>query len=467
MNPFAEFRKNLSVILQVVLVCLLVGLLVVFVVVMCFEPRWIFDLLGLSRAEVPETVAGNSKYEVLKFIGISMGGVLIALQALIANKRANAMDKTAQAQADAAQAQADAAKAQARAAVEQTDANRLTERGQRQERLKNAIEHLGHESDSVRMGGAYELFHLAEDTKDLRRTVFDILCAHIRRTTGENEYIEKHSSRPSEEIQSLLTLLFVQRHEVFKGLPINLRGSWLNGAELLGARLRKVNLNGASLQGADIQFVSLQEAQFYWACLQSANLAGAHLQKAYLLCTDLRFATLGLTWMQGAILTEANLQGASLIGARLQGAYLGKTRLHAAFLSHAALHGADLRGAQLQEACLDKTILKGVTSQENAPHGFENRIRSGVGRANDLNGVVFEGGLSQQDLESSVRGLPDEKARELRDKLISHVGRHASHELPRSSGAIVDRYTEEEAENWIVEYKEAMSGDVIRPGDDS
>ena len=30
-----------------------------------------------------------------------MGGVLIALQALIANKRANAMDKTAQAQADA------------------------------------------------------------------------------------------------------------------------------------------------------------------------------------------------------------------------------------------------------------------------------------------------------------------------------------------------------------------------------
>lgn len=146
MNFFAERRNNLSTILQILLVCLLVWLLAVFVIVMYFEPRWIFDLLGLSRAGVPETVAGNSKYEVLKFIGISMGGVLIALQAVIANKRANAMDMTAQAQADAANAQAQATE-------EQAKANRLTEQGQRHERLKIAIERLGHESDSVRMGG--------------------------------------------------------------------------------------------------------------------------------------------------------------------------------------------------------------------------------------------------------------------------------------------------------------------------
>ena len=42
----------------------------------------------------------------------------------------------------------------------QAQANETTEQGQRQERLKNAIEHLGHESASVRLGGAYELFHL-------------------------------------------------------------------------------------------------------------------------------------------------------------------------------------------------------------------------------------------------------------------------------------------------------------------
>ena len=76
----------------------------------------------------------------------------------------------------------------------------------------------------MRLGGAYELFHLAQDTNELRQTVFDILCAHIRRTTGEEKYRETHKSKPSEEVQSLLTLLFVQEHEVFKGLPYQLAG---------------------------------------------------------------------------------------------------------------------------------------------------------------------------------------------------------------------------------------------------
>ena len=64
----------------------------------------------------------------------------------------------------------------------------IAEQGQRQERLKTAIEHLGHESDSVRMGGAYELFHLAKDVEELRPTALDILCAHVRLKTGESKY---------------------------------------------------------------------------------------------------------------------------------------------------------------------------------------------------------------------------------------------------------------------------------------
>ena len=92
----------------------------------------------------------------------------------------------------------------------QADAVSKTEQGQRQERLKNAIEHLGHEKDSVRLGGAYELFHLAKESEEMRESVFDILCAHIRRTTGENKYRKTYGSKPSEEVQSLLNLLFVK-----------------------------------------------------------------------------------------------------------------------------------------------------------------------------------------------------------------------------------------------------------------
>ena len=424
------------------LLVLLTGLLVS---VMFCEPcaEWVGQRLGLY-----------TKNKTLQFLGIGMGGVLLALQALMSYKRAKALE-------DTANAQAEAAKAQAKATEEQAKANQNTEQGQRQERLKNAIEHLGHDKDSVRLGGAYELFHLAEETaedkKDLRQTVLDILCAHIRQTTGENAYREKYKSRPSEEIQSLLTLLFVQEHEVFKGCSINLQGSWLNGVEISGARLWKVNLDGASLQRAALRSANLQEAQFYWARLQGADIIFAHLQEASLHCADLRVANLGGAELRGAYLTEARLQGASLIGTRLHGAYLGKACLHAANLSYAELQGAGLERAQLQETRLDKAILKGVTSQEGTHIRFERQIRSQIGTASDLSGIVFEGGLSQQDLESFVGGLPDEKARELQGKLISHVGKRASHELPENSGAIIAPYTAEEAEQWIAEYNEAMS----------
>ena len=172
--------------------------------------------VGVFEAEILTSLSGLSNAsETLKYLGLGLGGLVLMLQALIAYKRATAMDETARAQAQAAEAQA--------------TANRNTERGQRQERLKNAIEHLGSASESVRLGGAYELFHLARDTESLRQTVLDILCSHIRRTTKEDEYRARHSSKPSEEIQSLLTLLFVQEHDTFLSLPVNLNESWLNG----------------------------------------------------------------------------------------------------------------------------------------------------------------------------------------------------------------------------------------------
>ena len=252
----------------IVLLFLLVVLFAVFlIVIICDDPQWIYPRLGI------ETKTWK-KYEALKLLGLGLGGLLLALQALMSYKRAKALEDNVE----------------------------TTERGQRQERLKNAIEHLGRESDSVRLGGAYELFHLARDTPDLRQTVLDILCAHIRRTTREPEYREKNQSNPSEEIQSLLTLLFVQKHKVFTECDINLQGSCLNRSNLGRARLEKANLRRAQLHGAH-----LVGAQLHGACLDGAHLHGAELM-------------------------DAQLHGAYLVGAHLHGAELGGAHLHGANL---------------------------------------------------------------------------------------------------------------------------------------
>ena len=414
MKLFSKIRDNLFSIFQTALIVLLVVLVVVFVGVLSFEyvEEHTSKLLDLP-----------SKNETLKFLGIGMGGVLVALQALMSYKRAKAMEQTAEAQADAAKAQADAVS--------------KTEQGQRQDRLKNAIEHLGHEKDSVRLGGAYELFHLAKDTEDLRQTVLDILCAHIRRTTGESEYREMHKSKPSEEIQSLLMLLFVQKPEVFKDCYINLQESWLNRADLAKAHLKGADLPMAHLQGTDLFGAHLQEANLFGAYLQGADLSNAHLQEA----------NLSNAHLQEAFISEAYLQGADLSNTHLQGANLSNTHLQ----------GANLFRAHLQRANLSNARLQGVQSQEPDYLSFLQRIEKSIGKESNLSGVIFAGGLNQKDVDSLVKNLPDEEANELRQKLTPDIDKPVSHQLPKNSGAITGSYTKEEAEQWIAEYEQAMS----------
>ena len=421
---------------MIVLIVLLVALVVVFVAVMFSEnPKWIFDLLGVAEK-------GKPKYEVLKFLGIGMGGILIALQALMSYKRAKAME-------DTAQAQADAANAQARATEEQAKANQHTEQGQQQERFRNAIEHLGHEKDSVRLGGAYELFHLAQDTEELRQTVLDILCAHIRQTTGEKEYQEKYKSKPSEEVQSLLNLLFVQEPAVFKGLSADLQGSWLKGVVLKRARLENAILVGVQLQRADLRVVQLQRADLSEAKMQEATLRGVQLQRA----------TFWAAQLQGAILSGVQLQGATFRGVKMQGAMLLGVRMQGADLSDSEMQGATLR-AGLQGAILQGVKMQGVTTGNGG--SFEERIERQIYQESKLTGVIFEGKLSQEVVDSIVAYFSDsdeeDKAERevLRERLMSHVGKPSSNQLPENSGAITGTYTEEDAEKWIAEYNEAM-----------
>ena len=474
--------KYLFPIFQIVLIVLLILLVVVFVVVMFSEnPKWIFDLLGVAEK-------GESKYEALKFLGIGMGGILIALQALMSYKRAKAME-------DTAQAQADAAKAQARATEEQAKANQHTEQGQQQERFRNAIEHLGHEKDSVRLGGAYELFHLAEDTEELRQTVLDILCAHIRWTTGESKYRETHKSKPSEEVQSLLTLIFLQEHEVFKGFHINLQGSWLNGADLRKARLenavlvevnlQEANLDEARLKNARLDKAELKNARLYKAQMQGAVLTEAQMQGAILAWAQMQRAELIRTQMQGVMIAWAQMQGVELYRAQMQGAILEKTQMQGAVLIRTQMQGAVLTETQMQGAVLaetqmqgtilEKTQMQGVTMDRDFFSSFEERIKKQIGKKSNLTRVIFKGGLSEEKLYSIVadtpkRGkldsivadffdkddadLPSDGER-LREALMPHVGKPESNIPPKDCDTGI--YTEEDAEKWIAEYEKAMS----------
>ena len=139
-----------------------------------------------------------------------------------------------------------------------------------------------------------------------------------------------------------------------------------------------------------------------------------------------------MTYLQGASFPEAHLEGTILVGAHLQAILVG-THLQAVGTSDPSMT-------------------------------FAERIRERIGEESDLSGVIFEGGLSREVVDSIVEGLPYGAAEILRNTLKSHINVPASHEPPEDSGAVTGTYTKEEAEQWIAEYEEAMSG-IPKSGD--
>ena len=428
------FRRIASVILVALIFLLLVAMsLVILQRLGVFEVGIVSELSGLSDS-------GG----VLQLFGIGVAGAVLMLQALIANRRASAMEEAAIAQAGAVKAY--------------TRANLNTEKGQRQERLKNAIEHLGNGSESVRLGGAYELFHLAEDTPSLRQTILDILCAHIRRTTGEGWYKDAHSSKPSEEIASLLSQLFVHGHQVVSGCRISLRASHLNGADLREARLAGADLDSAQLHKALLEDARLERADLSRAGLNEAQLQRACLREATLDSVHMRGAWLEFAHLQGALLDGARLGGASLRGCSLQGAALSNAELCGADLSGAGLEAAKLYRAKLQGAILDRANLRGA-GNVGWPWTslYADRIRLSTGKESNLSSVQT-GGLEKDHVDEVLGDVESLMGHALLDgSLQGFVGLPDRSGLAERHGAILGSYGQEEAAEWIAEHESAMN----------
>ena len=115
-----------------------------------------------------------------------------------------------------------------------------------------------------------------------------------------------------------------------------------------------------------------------------------------------------------------------------------------------SFQGANLSGTQFQGTLLYGAQLHGVSCKSDDFDTFAQRMRSLIGQESDLSDVTFEGGIRQEDLDSIVKGLSDEKANDLRNKLESHIDKPKSNQ-PKYKRAETGAYTEEEADKWIAE----------------
>ncbi|MBA2670168.1 MAG: pentapeptide repeat-containing protein, partial [Gemmatimonadetes bacterium] len=211
-------------------------------------------------------------------------------------------------------------------------------------RFSKAIEHLGDERLSVRLGGIYALERIARDSHRDHFTVMETLTAFVRERAcyrGPREGMDPIAA----DVQAVLTVVGRRERAYEEGTAffLDLSRTDLSLADLNGTHLERARLHDAHLERARLHDAQLEGAALHQAHLEHASLYKAHLEGAVLMGVRGKNAYLG----------AAHLQGADLRGADLEGAYMDL----------ANLEGADLRGVvgltpeQLQSAISDETTL--------------------------------------------------------------------------------------------------------------
>jgi hypothetical protein len=161
---------------------------------------------------------------------------------------------------------------------------RLSRRGQGTERFNKAIELMGHEDRSVRLGGIESLGQLAsDDPRRHHRAVVAVLLAYVREHSPCAPTTANAPGRPDEagpaapaDVKAAMAVLARRRTAYDPDrLLIDLSNTNLRGIDAQGIHLRCALLDGTQLQEAD-----LRRASLHGASLVNANLERAELDDA-------------------------------------------------------------------------------------------------------------------------------------------------------------------------------------------
>jgi hypothetical protein len=198
------------------------------------------------------------------------------------------------------------------------------------EAFAKAVEQLGHDKSSIRMGAVLALEALGKSTPRLLSQTIEILCAYVREMrpactpVATDGVIEKTPSRPlPTDIQIILIVIIrLKKQDESKQIILDLSKCDLQMAEFYGSNLRGANLNETNLFSAKIYGADLEKASLIDAEISEADLSSSNLKKANLSGVNLHNAKLFNVDLSGAYLDNAKMNGAYLINADLTKAHL-------------------------------------------------------------------------------------------------------------------------------------------------
>ncbi len=266
-----------------------------------------------------------------------------------------------------------------------SDNLRVSQEGQITDRFSRAVDQLGSDNLSIRLGGIYSLERIARDSPRDYGPVMEVLTAFVRQNApvAANAAATPVTAMPraAPDIRAVLKVIGRRSEEQvdveieegagcldLTGVSLvgvnlsqaNLRNTCWNRSDLRAAQMSGANLTNTIFSGSDLsQQASLQDANASGAIFNDvnfslSNLTNTDFTNANLQAANLSQAILDRTIFINANLVRANLEGARIIGTKLSGASVFNARFAGALLVGADLAAAeDLTSEQLQGATVD------------------------------------------------------------------------------------------------------------------
>ncbi|WP_330348898.1 pentapeptide repeat-containing protein [Streptomyces sp. NBC_00582] len=249
--------------------------------------------------------------------------------------------------------------------ISQADENLgLTRRDQVATTYSEAVDGLGDDSIDVRTSNILLLQGIMRESPGEQPAIVKILSGYIRNRAkmpakATADRLRKNTkTRPAADVQAALDALGSRLQNVEADPYIDLRDTFLVGADLTGAQFA-----GADLRGADLSRAFLTQGEFSYALFNNARMEGAELSDGNFYDADLTSTDLTGAWLDGTNLVDADLTSARLTKAI--GVYEGDSvYLVDADLTAADLSEADLRGADLSNADLGRDDRQGLPAAD-------------------------------------------------------------------------------------------------------
>lgn len=237
------------------------------------------------------------------------------------------------------------------------------------QRFALAVETLGSKGESARTGAIYSLYHLAMENEKYRQSVMDIICAHMRSTTKNKEYIKNYLFSPSNEIQICINIMFKENgiyFNFFSNLTQpDLSESILNGCnfsntECINVNFKNSTINKASFFSSNLSYSEFNESEIIKTDFNKSTLINAQFISSNLSGSIFSFSCAALANFTKAFLITSHLNNCSCLGANFY-----ETNLSASYLYK----------SEFYDSLFVNTILSGsFTDRSHTIHSIESRI---------------------------------------------------------------------------------------------